>query len=196
MLKTFVAIIICCCAVFGFYLLKTKTYAPGILIPAEPLQAPVQAETAVFEKSGFTLHPLVSYSIDARLLHKKRYYSDPGAAIAPFDFAVGWGSMSDQTVLDRLTISQGNRFFWQYQTAPPIPVNEIISHASNMHLIPASFRVRTQLWWVRAGDLVRLRGYLVEADAPGRPPWRSSLSRTDTGNGACELMWVESVQKL
>jgi hypothetical protein len=32
---------------------------------------------------------------------------------------------------------------------------------------------------------------LVEADGRDGWKWRSSLTRDDTGDGACELMWVE-----
>ena len=36
-----------------------------------------------------------------------------------------------------------------------------------------------------------MTGYLVEANFPGAAkPWRSSLVRDDTGDGACELMYV------
>ena len=40
---------------------------------------------------------------------------------------------------------------------------------------------------------IHLSGLLVEASGPGTGTWRSSLSRTDTGNGACELVWVEEL---
>jgi hypothetical protein len=41
-----------------------------------------------------------------------------------------------------------------------------------------------------------LAGELVEATGPQIGTWRSSLSRTDTGNGACELMWVRDASIL
>lgn len=177
--------------------LKPVRHAPGVLVPGEPEQTAVaSADAPPFEKDGWALQPLARYDITARLLHKKRYYSDAVAGIAPYDFAVGWGRMSDQAILDRLSISQGNRFFfWQYADTPPMPIEEIISHAANMHLIPADFRVRMQLWRASAGDLIRLRGWLVEGTRGNLPAWRSSLIRTDDGNGACEIMWVESCEK-
>ena len=62
------------------------------------------------------------------------------------------------------------------------------------HMIPAHAAVARKLNQVRPGHIVRLRGYLVAVSADDGWQWRSSLSRTDTGNGACELMWVESVE--
>jgi hypothetical protein len=43
---------------------------------------------------------------------------------------------------------------------------------------------------VRTGQLVKLSGYLVEARAADGWSWRSSLTRDDTGPGACELVWL------
>ena len=49
---------------------------------------------------------------------------------------------------------------------------------------------------LRQGELVHLEGELVEATGPELGTWRSSLSRTDTGNGACELMLVKDCSKI
>jgi hypothetical protein len=137
------------------------------------------------------------YSIDARVLHRRNYTYDPGAALVPVDVAVGWGPMSDQSVLDRLNISQSMRFyFFEYRLPPPIPLPDIVSHSANMHVIPATPEIASRCKSLRAGTLVHLIGDLVEASGPGIPRWRSSLSRTDTGNGACELFYVEEIQEI
>lgn len=44
---------------------------------------------------------------------------------------------------------------------------------------------------VRTGDIVELKGSLVRVDEKGGWHWVSSLTRNDTGNHACELIWVE-----
>ena len=41
--------------------------------------------------------------------------------------------------------------------------------------------------------LLTFSGYLIEARAPDGWRWRSSLTREDTGAGACELVWVEQI---
>jgi len=46
---------------------------------------------------------------------------------------------------------------------------------------------------IRAGQIVSLAGYLVEVRGPNGMRWRSSLTREDTGAGACELVWVETL---
>jgi hypothetical protein len=45
----------------------------------------------------------------------------------------------------------------------------------------------------RPGEVVTLRGYLVDVRGPNGFRWNTSLRRDDTGDGACELMWVEQV---
>ena len=48
---------------------------------------------------------------------------------------------------------------------------------------------------VRVGEIVELRGRLVEASRADGWHWRSSLSRDDSGAGACELMLVEAIER-
>jgi hypothetical protein len=105
--------------------------------------------------------------------------------------------MSDQRVLDRVSISQSMRFYWfEYKQPPPITKEEIISHSTNIHIIPSSAAIAAKCTSVRTGALIHLDGDLLEATAPGYSAWRSSLSRTDTGNGACELIWLKEISEL
>jgi hypothetical protein len=89
------------------------------------------------------------------------------------------------------------RFYWyEYRLPPPIPQDQIVSHSTNLHVIPATPAIATFCKSLRRGELVHLEGELVEATGPEIGTWRSSLSRTDSGNGACELMLVEDCAKL
>ena len=46
----------------------------------------------------------------------------------------------------------------------------------------------------RKGQVVALEGYLVKVISKDGWWWKSSLTRNDTGNGACEVIWVEEVE--
>jgi hypothetical protein len=143
------------------------------------------------------LKPLAHLALDARLLHRKIYRYDRQSSLASIDLALGWGPMSDQRVLDRVNITQSMRFYWfEYKMPPPISKDEIISHSTNMHIIPSSPAIASRCKSLRTGALVHFEGDLVEAIAPDQPPWRSSLSRTDTDNGACELIWLKEISQL
>lgn len=171
-------------------------YPPGVLLAEDPEQRDPPSE-AVFDYKKFRLRPLAAFVLDARVLHRKIYRYDSGAALVPVDLAVGWGPMSDQAVLDRLEISQSARFyFYEYRNPPPIPPEEITSHSTNMHLIPSTDEIAAQCKSLRSGELIHLSGLLVEATGPGIGTWTSSLTRTDRGKGACELVWVEDLQKI
>jgi hypothetical protein len=183
-------------AIFGWnYFNRPLTYPPGVLISSEPEQtAPTDPPMT---KGDFSLKPLAHFAIDARVLHRKNYRYDRQSALVPVDLALGWGRMSDQSVLDQLRISQSMRFYWfEYRMPPPLPKEEIISHSTNVHIIPATPEIASQCKSLRAGTLVHLSGDLVEASAPEFGVWKSSLSRTDTGNGACELMLVQEMSIL
>jgi len=147
----------------------------------------------VFTVDPFTVRPLARFQLQARLLSRERYRRGREADLSPIDFALGWGPMSDQTILDEISISQGARFyFWKTKTFP-ISRREISRYSSNMHMIPANDEVRETLLSARVGELVYLDGYLVVATKEDGWRWKSSMTRNDTGNGACELVWVERI---
>ena len=183
-------------AIFGWnYLHRPITYSPGILVSAEPAQT---ATTDMpFAYGAYQLTPLAQFTLDARVLHRKIYRWDRQAALVPVDLALGWGPMSDQSVLDQVKITQSMRFYWfEYKLSPPISKEEIISHSTNVHIIPSTPAIASQCKSLRTGTLVHLSGDLVEVTATELGTWKSSLSRTDTGDGACELMWVTEMSIL
>jgi hypothetical protein len=164
--------------------------SPGILAAETPRQVTLDS-TPTLHLDNYHVEPLAQFSVQARVLGTERYRLGREAEISPVDFALGWGAMSDSRVLDRIDISQRGRFYFWRVDEFPIPREEIESHSANMHMIPANASVARRLKDVRPGQVVRLRGYLVAVTADDGWQWRSSLSRTDTGSGACELFWVE-----
>jgi hypothetical protein len=185
------------CGSIYWWLHRPITYSPGILIADEPSQINLPADTPAFQHGAFRLKPLALFSIDARVLHRKVYRYDKLSSLAPVDLALGWGPMSDQCILDQLKITQSARFYWyQWPRQPPIPQEAIISHSTNVHVIPSTPAIASRCKSLRVGAVVLLSGDLVEATGPGISSWRSSLSRTDTGNGACELLWVKEMSIL
>jgi hypothetical protein len=168
---------------------------PGVLAPHAPLQRDLAAsERRPIAHGEFELTPLAEFRTEARLLSRLSYRHDEGAALSPLDFALGWGRMSDTAVIEQLAIRQGARFFtYRWANQPPIPQHEIVRSATNVHLIPAGPAVTAALGRIRAGEVVRLEGLLVEARRSDGWHWRSSLSREDDGAGACELLLVENV---
>jgi hypothetical protein len=104
--------------------------------------------------------------------------------------------MSDERVTSQINISQRNRWYYWQTDNFPIPRREIETSSANMHMIPANDYVRDQLMALNEGQVIELSGYLVRADAPDGWRWVSSMTRTDTGNGACEVVYVERLRVL
>lgn len=165
----------------------------GVLVAAEPQQIALKSPPSL-ALENYRVEALAQFAIEARVLGSESYRFGREAEISPLDLALGWGAMSDSAVLQRIDISQRGRFYFWRVDAFPIPREEIEHHSANMHMIPGDAAVERALKQIRPGQLVRLRGYLVAISADDGWQWRSSLSRQDTGNGACELMWVESVE--
>lgn len=177
-------------AAYSHWIQRPQHYGAGVIAAHAPQQESL-SDARSFEVNGYRITPLATYDIEARLLARESYRLGREADLSPIDFGVGWGRMSDETVLKQIEISQSNRFMnWRVEQFP-IPEHEIEISAANMHLIPADKNIERQLDNMRIGQLVHLRGRLVRADAQDGWHWISSLSREDTGAGACELFWVE-----
>lgn len=163
--------------------------SPGVLAPDDPAQAACDPQS--WEVNGYRVSALASFAMKARVLSTERYHFDRESDLVPEDVAFGWGQMSDSRILDQLDISQSGRWYhWSCQEFP-ISRGNIETHSANMHLIPADAAVRRTILHLRPGQVVDLDGYLVRADASDGWHWISSLTRNDTGDGACELVYVQ-----
>jgi len=168
---------------------------PGILAPNQPIQQEI-SNPEPFEFKGYRVTPLASFEIEARVLSRERYRRGREADLSPIDLALGWGPMSAQQVLDQLDISQSNRYYRWRTDRLPLPPPVIASHSANMHIIPAGDSIEDELMKIRKGHIVRLGGYLIQATAADGWRWRSSLTRSDTGGGACEVVLVNRIAVL
>jgi hypothetical protein len=166
----------------------------GQIAEREPLQTDMPSDPAI-ARGRWTLKPRAHYDITARVLSTERYRFDPLAALAPEDLALGWGPMSDNRVLQTLDISQSGRFYWwRPHSDSPVSPDIIITHSANTHVIPADSNIKRQLERLRVGEVVRLTGTLVDGTRDDGAWVHTSLSRSDTGAGACEVLLVESVE--
>lgn len=168
------------------------THPPGVLVTEIPLQQALSESPAPLRKGDVAIKPLARFALTARVLGRADYRWDRLAPLAPVDLVLGWGRMSDSDVLEKVHISQSGRFyFWQVGQFP-IPEREIIESSANMHLIAADDSIGRAIERTRVGDVVAFDGYLVEADWPDGARTVSSLTRSDSGAGACEVVWIEN----
>jgi len=164
---------------------------PGILAPDPPQQEAMTAAT--IEINDFELTTRARFAVTAKLLSRRRYRWDELAGVAPWDFAVGWGVLSDEAWLDGTRVLQGNRLlFWHLYDVPlPLPIVERSS--ANIHLIGTTDDVTQRFGEVPSGAIVTLSGRLVDVRLPDRRVIPTSLTRLDRGVGACEILLVDSI---
>jgi hypothetical protein len=166
-------------------------HGSGVIAASQPQQ--YSTNSANFNLKGYSVTPLESFEIEARVLSAESYTFGREADLSPIDLVLGWGAMSDEANLSKINISQSGRFYHWHVDEFFIPRREIEISSANMHMIPADNDVEKTLKSIRPGQVVKLVGYLVEVNASDGWHWKSSLSREDTGGGACELIYVKSI---
>ncbi|HNY47676.1 MAG TPA: hypothetical protein PKN64_12015, partial [Casimicrobium sp.] len=62
--------------------------------------------------------------------------------------------------------------------------------SANMHLIPSDTAVKKVLSAARVGNVVAIEGHLVDAKSDSGWSMTTSLTREDSGAGACEIVYV------
>lgn len=135
-----------------------------------------------------------SFELGAKVLSAKHYSMDRESKLSPVDLALGWGRMAEDHVIERIDISQSGRFYRWYAKRYPIPRQEIINSSANMHMIPADKSIEKALKSVEQGDKVYIKGYLARITGAKGWYWNSSTTRSDTGHGACEIIYVEDIR--
>jgi hypothetical protein len=169
---------------------------------AEPEQVLLQGEPPItFEAKGHEvrLTPRAAYRITAYAVDTSRALLDEWDFALPMDLALAWGPVADPAVLRRMKFHLSGRYVSWWAEDGALSPQVIQGHVANHHLVPANDEVAREMKRVGKGDLVTMRGKLVDVeilDRAGRSTFRSrtSLSRDDVGSGACEQVWVEAIE--
>lgn len=177
-----------------------EPFAGEINVRLEPEQTGAEGAKRIIVKShGFTwmLDPKSGYLVDGIVLSKKGYGSDWNAMLSPCDIALAWGKMVSTGLHKQCRWSQSGRwYYWRYDKDFPFDNGFIAKWSANTHIIPASENLKRAVGGVSRGDTVRLEGYLVYvsgSDGKQTYTWSSSLSRDDTGDGSCEVLYLTSL---
>lgn len=147
-----------------------------------------------------------SYDVSALVVHDEDYNDGSlNGMLAPKDVALAWGRVAEYNDKIDFNWEQSNRwYYWHVDDisvlGPVGGVDEVSCHSANTHLIPADSSIRDDIMRIKQGDYIRLQGYLVDVDGSKKDGstfyWYSSTTRDDTGDGACEVMYVEKVEWL
>lgn len=163
----------------------------------DPVQSMLdQTESLVYQgqEGSITIEKLAAYQIRAAVKSRQDYASDYPSQVSPLDLALAWGDLNKPVIDDHIQYSQSGRwYYFQYDADTPVDTAYIYQHSANIHLIPKNQRIERQLKRIRKNDLILLTGYLVRVQFVNGP-WTSSLSRQDTGDGSCEILFVTNVK--
>ena len=199
-------LIICVLALILF--IAREIYDIGERRSIAGIRDPIQTDAIGKEKFsswGFDIEIeyLYAYDIEGLVTHTRRYFGFGLAdVLSPMDVGLAWGKVAEFN--DRID------FHWDHNdrqlTAKADSYAEILrlggeayfyTHFSNNHLIPADGDVRRSIKKIRRGDHIRLKGYLVDVTGKrwGKETlWESSVSRSDRGQHACEVIYVTEVE--
>lgn len=210
MLHTIVRWLLLCSTVLflaGFWN-RNSLPAPSQLMPAlqqAPLQKKVDLPAFGKEAGGinYRIQPLYEYELSGLVvsqydatswrdyLHRK---SSDNLNVR--DVCVIWGENARNGVYRDVEFRSGQ--FTCFFSTGSDEVYRLFDQTaiSNNHLLTASATIQAQLSRLRIGDQIRLKGYLASYGHDHGFPFRRGTStvRTDTGNGACETIYVESVE--
>lgn len=188
------------------------------LIP-DPVQKNIAPEYFDLKVRGLTLNvkKLAEYDITGKVEAIEEYSTnwlssilarkgkDPFSYISPIDLALSWGEVarSDNSSHFQANPYYLNRSRFVYCSVDNYLIqkygmNYITSHFSNNHIVTVDKNFRNMLSKVKINDIVRIKGYLVYityvAKDKSFAAWGpSSLTRTDTGAHACEILYVEDM---
>lgn len=145
------------------------------------------------------LIPKAHYKIAGRVVSKRHYYMDWLSKLSPVDLAIAWGPMASTKYDKNLSYSHSDRYYsYRYTGDFDGDPGIIATHSANEHLIPANSLITKVLKSIKVNEIVELEGQLVNVE------WidenqeagnlSTSLTRDDTGAGACEIIYVTKVR--
>lgn len=169
-----------------------------------PRQIPIERPAFVAQANeiDYRVQPLFSYELTGLVVSFKRFRPGIGLHerwndyINVADVCVVWGSNASDIDLNRFDF-WNLEFTCNFQTYDQDAWRRFDQNAlANNHLLTTDPQVKAVIDDLRVGDILHLRGQLVEYEQPGGYLRGTSTTRTDRGNGACETIHVEHAQIL
>ena len=106
------------------------------------------------------------------------------------DVCMVWGSNARAGAYEKMSFKSGQWTCWFQTNDANAAKPEYFQAISNTHIVTDDAALAKRLRQLRIGDEVTLHGRLVNYSHDGLPARKSSLVRNDTGNGACEILYV------
>jgi hypothetical protein len=177
------------------------SYVPEI--GSEPVQTPTddQPFRATVNDIEYLIEPEYDYDITGMIVSYRHHEGNSrmhrlaSDHLNMLDVCVVWGN---NTNVDLHAVRFWNGIFTCNVSTRDGDVWAAFNMAqlSNNHLISDDENIRRQVRKIRIGDQIRVRGYLASYSNASGAKRGTSTTRTDTGDGACETIFVESFRIL
>lgn len=192
-------------AMFCSYWFKGAKISPSAIL-SELYQEPKQTKTEreefriQYQQRSYVVRPVARYELWGLVVSHNniKAFSDiyhDSNSLDTKDLCVIWGRNVKTKDFHKVSFKSG-AFTCYFRYGGGVRFDK--RRLSNNHLITDSDDIRRQIANVRIGDQVHLQGLLVDYRyAKSRTRWRrTSRTRLDTENGACEVMFVERIKVL
>lgn len=169
----------------------------------DPEQELINERSFTFEYEGskYQLTPRANYSIQGLVVTHNNvagigdaYHTSKSVDLK--DLCLVWGKNAVSPHLKDMTFwSEPWTCFVRAETSEAY-ADFAQDKLSNTHLLASTNYVRDTIRKIKIGDQVQMRGLLVDYYPHGASEAlrKTSLVRDDTGNGACEVLYVEDIK--
>lgn len=176
------------------------------------LGAPIQTDLDVTEEikklKGYEVEKVASIEITGRIISIREYYENDKSReykevidkVSPIDMCILWGKLS--TNKNDLAVSfyeKADRYVdYKINDKSVLGHREVIMSMSNTNLIPKTNRIKKELQTFETGEIIKIKGYLVNLYDTDEilEPSITSLVRTDQGRKGNEIILVEKVYRI
>lgn len=176
---------------------KHTAFAPQVY--DEPRQAAARREDfdVVYEGTRYEINPQYEYELYGMVVSYRfhdgnsRMHLRSGDRLNMLDVCVVWGDNLHHPDLNQVkfwngiftcNVSTRDRSAWEAFN---------MYQLSNNHLISEDKFIRKQVRGLKIGDQIRVKGHLAAYGSEGGGRRGTSTTRLDTGDGACETIYVE-----
>lgn len=151
-----------------------------------------------------TMTKVAKYKIIGRVESISYHYGivDITKKLSTRDFQLSFGEIALDKNSNRISYNSSGRYGAWYCNSQEF-LNEygtfdvISKNTSNNHIVPANDEIKKIAESVEVGNVVEIEGYLSTykwSTEKGEHFWGTSTSRNDSGDGACETIYVESLK--
>lgn len=171
----------------------------------EPLQTDTAKEPFNVEVKGhrYQIQPVFEYELWGLIVEDHNSFSwidtsheQWGDFLNTKDICVIWGKNITNPYLKDFEFSHGDWTCYVQTSSSEAWSTFKLDQLSNNHLLPMNFDIESDMKAAHIGDEIHLKGQLVNYSINHGPKRRSSITRDDKENGACEIIYVNEFKIL